>query len=186
MIVHATPTKIHLCQEIVLDVFSDHRGEYAETWNEAEYQPLINPPDSGKQNTKFVQDDVSISRKDTLRGLHGDDITWKLIQCLHGAFLLTVLDLRKDSPSFLQYQQWTLSEREHKQVLIPPGCVNGHLCLTESCVFSYKQTTYYQQQKQVTLRYDSFGIQWPVANPILSRRDDQARLYEKPGDYVPV
>lgn len=183
MIARAEQTNIHLCREIKLDVFHDFRGEYVETWNETEYLPLINPPESDLKNVKFVQDDISVSRRDTLRGLHGDEITWKLVQCPHGSLLLTVLDLRKNSPTFLRYQQWTLNDKNRRQVLVPPGCVNGHLCLSDICLFSYKQTTYYHQQKQSTVRYDSFGIKWPVAHPILSQRDRDARHYEKAEDY---
>jgi dTDP-4-dehydrorhamnose 3,5-epimerase len=185
MIVRAETTNIHLCREIVPDVFYDYRGEYVETWNEEEYLPLINPGATGAASDRFLQDDISVSRKDTLRGLHGDSITWKLVQCLHGTLLLTVLDLRKDSPSFLRHQQWTLNDRNRRQVLVPPGCVNGHLCLTDACIFSYKQTSFYRQQKQVTVRYDSFGIQWPVAHPILSQRDREGRYYGTSNDYQP-
>jgi dTDP-4-dehydrorhamnose 3,5-epimerase len=184
MSVRVEQTGIHLCLEIKPDVFYDFRGEYVETWNEEEYLPLINPPESNLKNARFVQDDISVSRKDTLRGLHGDDITWKLVQCPHGSLLLAVLDLRKNSPTFLKHQQWTLSDKNRRQILVPPGCANGHLSLSETCIFSYKQTSYYHQQKQFTVRHDSFGIKWPAAFPILSQRDRDAKFYEKAGDYA--
>lgn len=183
MSLRAAATQLHLCKEIAPDVFYDHRGEYIETWNEQDYLPLVNPAGSSASPTKFVQDDISVSRRDTLRGLHGDSITWKLVQCPYGSLLLTVLDLRQDSPTFLKYQQWTLNDKNRRQVLVPPGCVNGHLCLTETCLFSYKQTSYYHQQKQVSVRYDTFGITWPVAHPVLSQRDRDARFFAQPADY---
>ena len=70
------------------------------------------------------------------------------------------------------------------QILIPPGCLNGHLCLTDRCVFSYKQTTYYNRDNQVSVRYDSFGIDWGIDHLylILSKRDREAPYFQSKTD----
>ena len=82
---HISETKLKGVLSIKLDNFIDHRGKYVETYNEDEYF---------KQNitTKFVQDDISISKKNVLRGIHGDEQTTKLVSCLSGSFYLVVVN----------------------------------------------------------------------------------------------
>jgi dTDP-4-dehydrorhamnose 3,5-epimerase len=158
------------------DVFHDFRGKYVETYNEKEYSILT---DYNNESLKFVQDDISMSQQHVLRGLHGDFKTWKLIQCLYGSIFVAAVDMRPDSPNYLKHDTFSVSEHDRRQVLIPSGFANGHLCLSDKCIFSYKQTTYYEGQgKQFTVRYDdpSVGITWPVKDVILSKRDSTATL----------
>lgn len=159
------------------DVFHDYRGKYIETYNEKEYSSSLT--DYNGEPLKFVQDDVSLSRQHVLRGLHGDFKTWKLIQCLYGSIYVAVVDMRADSPNYLKHDTFSVSEHDRRQVLVPAGFANGHLCLSDDCVFSYKQTTYYEGQgKQFTVRYNDplVGITWPVEDVILSKRDRTASL----------
>jgi dTDP-4-dehydrorhamnose 3,5-epimerase len=161
--------------EITPFIHHDYRGEYVETWNEQVYDII---PIVLKTKIKWVQDDVSTSVKHTLRGLHGDSKTWKLIQCLHGSILVTVVDMRKDSPSYLKWVQYSINDKNRTQILVPAGCANGHLVMSESAIFSYKQSEYYTGAKdQFTVRWDdpSLNITWPINNPILSLRDSQAQ-----------
>jgi dTDP-4-dehydrorhamnose 3,5-epimerase len=150
---------------IVPDIHEDFRGQYVETYNAAEYKRQGIDVD-------FVQDDISISSKGVLRGIHGDFDTWKLVSCLEGRFYLVVVDCRKDG-EFGAWDSFLLTESNHHQVLIPPGYGNGHLALTERIIFHYKQSTYYNRAKQFTYRWDDprFEIAWPTSNPILSERD---------------
>jgi len=149
-------------------VFDDFRGEYVETYNEELY----------RQNgieVKFIQDDISVSSRNILRGLHGDQHTWKLISCMYGKFYLVVLNYNCDSPHFGKWQGFSLSDRNRWQVLIPPKHGNGHLVLSEQAIFHYKQSTLYQgveQQFTVAWNDPKFQIWWPIKNPILSRRDE--------------
>lgn len=168
-------SKIKDCKLIAPDVFRDFRGEYVETWHKNYYKTLF-PSDA---EAEFVQDDFSVSQRHVLRGLHGDPHTWKLVQAPMGGFVLTVLDVRKGSPSYGQYEQFSLSDFNRWQVLIPAGCANGHLCLTEKCMFSYKQTAYYDRDSQFSYSYKSAGIVWPVVEEwlILSERDKNAPLW---------
>jgi dTDP-4-dehydrorhamnose 3,5-epimerase len=139
---------------------------YVETWNEREYQ-------QEGLDIKWVQDDISVSRKNVLRGIHGDDRTWKLISCLHGAFYLVVVDWLPDSPSYCQWEAFTLSDQNRLQVMVPPGYGNGHLVLSDRAIFHYKQSTYYDRASQFTIKWNDpeLGIYWPVDSPILSERD---------------
>lgn len=161
------------------NIFKDHRGEYVETWNEEKYSALM-------RGNNFVQDDISISFRNVLRGLHGDTETWKLVQCLLGSFFLVVLDVREGSESYLQWDSFCVSEINRHQILIPAGCLNGHLCLSERCVFSYKQTTYYNPMRQSEIRYNSFDIKWPnqIGHFILSERDSISPYYANREDYI--
>jgi len=151
-------------------VFEDHRGEYVETYNEQIY--------AGQGiDVKFVQDDISVSTRGVLRGIHGDDRTWKLVSCLHGKFYLVVVNCDPSSPAFGAWQPFVLSDRNRHQVLIPPKFGNGHFVLSDSAIFHYKQSTYYDPGKQFTYQWNDpkFGIWWPTQTPILSLRDELGR-----------
>ncbi|MDH3972691.1 MAG: dTDP-4-dehydrorhamnose 3,5-epimerase [Deltaproteobacteria bacterium] len=149
------------------DIFEDHRGYYVETYNEEIYR------EKGI-DVKFVQDDISVSSKDVLRGIHGDGETWKLISCLYGKFYFVVVNCDETSENFGKWQSFTLSETNRFQVLVPPKHGNGHLVLSDSAIFHYKQSTYYNPAGQFTYKWDDkkLNIWWPVKQPILSRRDE--------------
>jgi dTDP-4-dehydrorhamnose 3,5-epimerase len=155
------------------DVFYDYRGEYVETWNIENYR-IFN-----KGNITFKQDDISTSVKHTLRGLHGDFETWKLVQCLYGSLLQVVVDMRPNSKTYLKYDMFSINDKNRNQILIPPGFANGHLVMSDFGIFSYKQSTLYVgADAQFTVRWNdpSIDIPWPINNPILSLRDKNAKL----------
>ena len=155
---------------IIPDIFYDYRGEYVETWNDEQYKML--------GNIEWKQDSFSTSVKNTLRGLHGDSTTWKLIQCLKGSIMLVAVDMRLKSKTYLKHDVFYLNEKNRHQVLIPPMFANGHY-VVEDCIFSYKQSTLYTgAQNQFTVRWNdpSLNIVWPSENPILSLRDKFAEL----------
>ena len=147
--------------------FEDFRGSYVETWNRDLYR-------AAGIDLDFVQDDISTSTRHVLRGIHGDRKTWKLISCLHGKFYLVVVNWDERSPQYGQWEGVTLSDQNRLQVLVPPRFGNGHVVLSESAIFHYKQTTPYDRASQFTLLWndEALGIWWPVKQPILSRRDD--------------
>lgn len=170
MSITVNPTNLDGVLEIIPSVFEDFRGYYVETYNEALYS-------EAGITTRFIQDDVSVSDRHVLRGIHGDASTWKLISCLHGKFYLVVVDCRKNAASFGTWQAFTLTATNRRQVLVPPGFGNAHLVLSDTAIFHYKQSTYYDRAGQFTYRYDhpEFGIFWPVSNPVLSQRDRDGR-----------
>ena len=148
-------------------VFEDFRGSYVEIYNEMVYR------EAGVV-ARFVQDDISTSTRHVLRGLHGDDSTWKLVSCIYGKFYLVVVDMLLDSPTYRQWEAFTLSDVNRLQVLIPPGHGNGHVVLSDIAIFHYKQSTYYDRAGQFTIIWNDpdFDIWWPVKAPIMSPRDD--------------
>ncbi|HBL24189.1 MAG TPA: dTDP-4-keto-6-deoxy-D-glucose epimerase [Deltaproteobacteria bacterium] len=154
-----------------LEAFEDHRGEYVETYNENKYR-------AAGIAVHFVQDDISVSSRHVLRGIHGDQETWKLVSCLHGKFYLVVVNCDTSSASFGKWQSFVLSDRNRCQVLIPPRHGNGHLVLSETAIFHYKQSTDYNPGGQFTYKWDDpeLNIWWPVKDPILSRRDENGHF----------
>jgi dTDP-4-dehydrorhamnose 3,5-epimerase len=169
-VIQVQSTSLEGVRLIELESFEDHRGEYVEMYNEALYR-------QAGISVHFIQDDYSMSARNVLRGIHGDHETWKLITCPYGKFYLVVVDCREGSADYGKWEAFVLSDRNHRQVLIPPDFGNGHLILSETAVFHYKQSTYYDPSKQFSHRWDEprFGVWWPVKNPILSRRDELGR-----------
>jgi dTDP-4-dehydrorhamnose 3,5-epimerase len=146
--------------------YEDFRGSYIEIYNEPLYR------DAGI-NQQFIQDDISTSTRDVLRGMHGDRKTWKLVTCLYGSFYLVVVNNDENSSQYQKWTSFTLSDRNRLQVLIPPSFGNGHLVLSDSAIFHYKQTTEYDRSGQFTIQWNdpSYNFWWPINDPILSVRD---------------
>ena len=146
--------------------FQDFRGSYIELYNERIY----------KKNgiiQNFIQDDISTSKHNVIRGIHGDFTTFKLVSCLYGEFYLVVVNNDPDSLQYKKWQSFHLSDTNRKQILIPPKYGNGHLVLSDFAIFHYKQTTEYNREGQFTIMWNdpNFKIKWPSKNPILSKRD---------------
>jgi len=148
-------------------IFEDSRGTYVEIFNETLYA-------EAGITVEFVQDDISVSSRHVLRGVHGDGETWKLISCLHGKFYLIVVNWDSASPQYRQWESFVLSDQNRLQVLVPPGFGNGHLVLSEEAIFHYKQSSYYDRAGQFTLLWNDpeLNLWWPVKNPMVSRRDE--------------
>lgn len=161
-------TKLKGVLTIQLDSFKDFRGEYVETYNEALYK-------KAGIKTKFIQDDISVSKKNVLRGIHGDNKTWKLISCPYGKFYLVVVNCDKKSKDFSKWQGFILSDENRLQVLVPAKFGNAHVILSNMAIFHYKQSTYYNPKGQFTYVWNDpqLKIKWPVKKPILSKRDAQ-------------
>lgn len=148
-------------------IFEDFRGSYIEIYNEELYK-------KAGINVNFIQDDISVSSKHVLRGIHGDNDTYKLVSCLCGKFYLVVINWDKTSPQFGKWDSFVLSETNRLQVLVPPKFGNGHVVLSEQAIFHYKQSTNYNRAGQFTILWNDtkINIWWPIKNPIVSRRDE--------------
>jgi dTDP-4-dehydrorhamnose 3,5-epimerase len=154
-------------------VFRDDRGEFVEIWNAGDY--AFTREDGSP--IAFVEDDLSVSRRHVLRGLHGDDRTWKLVQCVRGSVHLVVADLRRESDAYLRWEPFELSAANRLQVLIPAGCATGLVALEDPSALLYKQSERYRgAEGQFSVRWNdpALGIEWPVQEPVLSDRDAQA------------
>ncbi len=147
-------------------IFEDFRGQYVETYNREEFHAAGIMVD-------FLQDDISVSSRGVLRGIHGDSKTWKLISCFYGKFYFVVVNNDPASPQYRQWDSFTLSDTNRLQVLVPPKFGNGHLVMSETAMFHYKQNTTYDRAGQFTILWNdpNFNIWWPSPTPILSRRD---------------
>ncbi len=127
------------------DSFEDFRGELYTFYKENDY------------NLNFNHDKVSISRKNTLRGLHGDNKSWKLVTCLAGEIYLVIVDNRPDSPNYLKWDWKILTSKNRTQVLIPPMFANGHFILSKEATFFYKWSypgKYPDVEDQFTLKWN--------------------------------
>jgi dTDP-4-dehydrorhamnose 3,5-epimerase len=151
-------------------VFEDHRGEFAETYSEKIYH-------EHGITTRFVQDDISISTRGVLRGIHGDSQTTKLLSCLHGKLYFVVVNCDTESKDFGKWQSFILSDVTRLQVLVPPKHGNGYLVLSDKAIFHYKQSTYYNRAGQFTYKWDDprLNLWWPTKDPQLSIRDETGR-----------
>ncbi|MDO8668948.1 MAG: dTDP-4-dehydrorhamnose 3,5-epimerase family protein [Candidatus Buchananbacteria bacterium] len=163
-------TKLKGVLRISPGIFKDFRGEFLETYNEKFYK-------KNGIGVDFVQDDISISKKGVLRGIHGDAKTWKLISCLYGKLFFVVVNCAKNSKDFGKWQSFNLSDADKQQILIPPKYGNAYLALTEKVIFSYKQSAYYDSKGQFSYKWNDprFNIKWPIKAPILSKRDKFGR-----------
>ncbi|MEO8665241.1 MAG: dTDP-4-dehydrorhamnose 3,5-epimerase [Ignavibacteria bacterium] len=154
-------------------IFEDHRGMYVETYNIEDYN-------KNGIKIKFVRDDISTSTKNVLRGLHYDDKTWKLIQCMYGKIHFVVADMRKDSKQYLKWVSFLLTSENREQVLVPPGFANGHLVLSDSCIFHYKMSEYYDPENEMGVKWDDpkLNIFWPLKDPVLSLKDSSSKYLQ--------
>jgi len=135
-VIEVTKTKLEGVLLIELHAFEDQRGEYVETYNEALYR-------ENGIDVKFVEDDISVSRKGVLRGIHSDSEAWKLISCLYGKFHLVIVNCDTSSRDFGKWQHFVLSDANRQQVLVPPNHGVAHLVLSSKAIFHYKQSACY-------------------------------------------
>ena len=150
------------------DVFTDSRGGFMETWSKCRYE------DAGIKEA-FVQDNVSFSRKGVLRGLHYQfpHSQGKLIQVLSGEVFDVAVDIRVGSPTFGKWVGEMLSGDNHRQMYIQPGFAHGFYVMSESAVFSYKCTDYYNRKAERGIIWNDpeLSIDWPIGEPLLSEKD---------------
>lgn len=147
-------------------VFEDFRGEFVETYNDKIYR-------KHGIDISWVQDDISISTRHVLRGIHGDAVTYKLLSCLHGKLYFVVVNCDTESPDFGKWQSFILSDVTRLQVLVPPKFGNAYLVLSDKAIFHYKQSSYYNRAGQFTYKWNDprLDIWWPIEQPVVSIRD---------------
>jgi dTDP-4-dehydrorhamnose 3,5-epimerase len=157
-------------------VHSDDRGFFKETWSDPKYAAL------GLEQ-RFAQDSCSLSARNVLRGIHYDFRMAKLVQCLYGAIWDAIVDLRRASPTYLQWEGFELTGRNHKQLFVPAGFGHAFLALQDDTIVHYKNSVAYDAAAEgcVSWRNPRIGIAWPLAGePRLSPKDAAV-----PADYLP-
>jgi dTDP-4-dehydrorhamnose 3,5-epimerase len=152
-------------------VFTDKRGFFKETYSLDRYRGC------GVEET-FVQDNLSLSDRNVLRGLHGDARMAKLVEVVRGSAFDVIVDLRRQSPTYRQWFATTLAAQQGRQLYIPRGFLHGFLALEEGTLVAYKQSAYYDPAQEFCVAWDDpdLGIEWPLGarRPILSNRDAAA------------
>ena len=176
MKIHKTPIEDLLVLEPT--VHQDERGFFIETYNAKRLESLGIVHD-------FVQDNHSKStHKGTVRGLHLQFEPYaqtKLVRCSKGAILDVALDLREDSPTYLQSFSVVLSEENKTQLLVPKGFAHGFMTLEDDTEVMYKVDAYYDKASDYSLDWQEprFNIVWPKLDAFLSDKDAKAASYEQ-------
>lgn len=153
-------------------IFRDDRGFFVETFQQARYTALGIGP--------FVQDNWSRSKKAVLRGLHFQQPRpqGKLVMVTRGAAWDVAVDIRKGSPTFGKHVSVELSESTGRQFWVPAGFAHGFIALTDDTDFLYKCTDVFVPEAEGAIRWDDpdLAIPWPLANPLVSGKDQKAPL----------
>lgn len=149
-------------------VFKDDRGSFLETFQEQRYE------DAGIA-AGFVQDNLSYSTKNTLRGLHYQNPKGqaKLVQVIQGAVFDVAVDIRVGSPDFGRWVGVELTGENHRQLFIPAGFAHGFVVLSDNAIFSYKCSDFYSPKDEGGIIFSDPGINidWPEGNFVLSPKD---------------
>lgn len=161
------PTKIPSAILFAPRIFGDSRGYFGETFRRDIYE--------GELGLSFVQDNLSFSKKHTLRGLHlqHPNDQGKLVYVLKGSVLDVAVDVRVGSPTFGEHVAVELNETNRHQLWVPPGFAHGFCVLSEEALFAYKCTDYYSPASELGVLFSDpdLGIAWPTTEPILSDKD---------------
>lgn len=155
--------------------YYEFRGSISTTYHSDYYDRLL-PANERNEGLQFKHDRFSKSKYGVLRGMHYDEKTWKLVSCPHGKIYLVVLDVRIHSTTYGKWESFILSPETGTQVLIPPMFANGHFVMEDDSIFSYKMAyknefNDVENQKTIVFNDTRFNIDWPIKNPILSKRD---------------
>ena len=150
--------------------YADERGEI---WTS--YQDGI-VPNKTLGELRFSHDKFVWNNRNVLRGLHGDQKSFKLVSCPYGKVFQVAADCRPNSSTYGKYHAFEMSRKSRTCLLLPPGVANGFLVLSTEALYHYKLAypdSYLDYNKQFTVKYYDklFSIPWPVKDPIVSSRD---------------
>ncbi len=156
-----TTTKLQDVKIIEPAVFGDNRGFFTESYSERDFKEV-------GINTDFIQDNQSLSAQaGVMRGLHfqrGKAAQTKLIRVVTGAVLDLIVDVRKGSPTYKQWEGYIISASNHRQLLVPKGFAHGFVTLTDNVNFLYKCDNYYDASADggFSFKTPELGIEWPI------------------------
>lgn len=149
--------------------FNDERGYFFELYKKSDFEKIGIYED-------FMQDNVSVSKKNVLRGLHyqkNPNAQGKVVSCLKGEVLDILVDIRKNSPNYGKWRSDILSESNGHMLYVPVGYAHGFLTLSDEAVFMYKCTKEYSlsDSRGIIWNDPDLAINWGVKNPILAPKD---------------
>ncbi|MFG4004741.1 dTDP-4-dehydrorhamnose 3,5-epimerase family protein [Flavobacterium aquidurense] len=162
-----TETKIEGLFVIDALRFQDLRGELIKPFNFNVYNKL-------NINLDFKETWFTKSKKNVIRAMHlqiGEMACEKLVSVINGSVLDVVLDLRSESRTFGEYFEIELNDIEPKALYIPQGCAHGYKVLQDNTITMYSATKVHSAEHDLGIRWNSFGYDWQVENPILSDKD---------------
>ena len=164
------------------EVHGDARGFMVETFSRDVWADL-------GVNVEFVQHNHSRSVEGTLRGLHfqTEPGQAKLVRCARGRIFDVAVDLRRDSPTYGQWQGHVLDDESHRQLVVPVGFGHGFAVLSEVADVAYLLSSTYDAQTESGIAWDDpdVGVEWPVEDPLLSERDRAAPTLAQIADRLP-
>jgi dTDP-4-dehydrorhamnose 3,5-epimerase len=166
-------TPIEGLYKIELEKFEDYRGFFARIFCKKEFE-------NQRLKNNIVQINNSYNKKKgTLRGLHYQlppKAEVKIIRCIRGSIFDVVIDLRKDSPTFLKWFGCELNENNKKMLYVPEGFAHGFLTLEDDTEIIYFTTEFYSPQYERCIRWNDpkFSIQWPFEPTVISEKDRNA------------
>ena len=155
---------------ITPSISEDERGNIWTSFIKNEIETIIS------DGLNFKHDKFSTSKKNVLRGIHGDSKSWKLVTCVYGEIQQVVVDMRQDSDTYLQWQDFIINNANQMLILIPPNMGNAYYVKSEEAVYHYKLAydgEYIDADEQFSIKWndESIGIKWLTKTPILSERD---------------
>ena len=176
------PTRLADLVLLQAQVFEDERGFLAETYRADQMGEL-------GVDVDFVQDNQSRSLKGTLRGIHFQTRPGqaKLVRCTRGRILDVAVDLRRDSPTFCQWEAHELGDENQRQLYVPVGFGHGFLVLSDNADVVYRLSSYYDPQTEAGIAWNDpdIGIEWPAMGYLVSDRDKQAPSLAEVRDTLP-
>ena len=163
-------------------VYGDSRGFMVETFRREDWATL-------GVDAEFVQHNHSRSAKGTLRGIHFQTSPGqaKLVRCPHGRIVDVAVDLRRDSPTFGQWEAHVLDDERHRQLYVPIGFGHGFAVLSEVADVAYQVSSYYDPATELGIAWDDpdIAVDWQVSDPLLSERDKTAPKLADIADSLP-
>ena len=170
-------TNLDGCFLIKKDLFKDQRGFFTETYNKKDFDEVLNI------DRNFVQDNLSVSHKGVVRGLHYQikNPQGKLVRVVKGSVYDVAVDLREDSNTFGKWYGTELNDKNMHQLWIPEGFAHGFMVLSEVAYFEYKCTTFFTPGDEGIIHWKDpdLAIEWPnFKEIIISKKDDAAQSFK--------
>ncbi len=149
-------------------IFDDHRGRFYESWSRERYQSVGIKED-------FVQQDISISVKNVLRGLHFQGSQSQIVSIIKGVIFDVAVDMRPTSNTYLKHFSVILDDTSPRQLYMSAGFAHGFCVLSDEAVLHYDCSEYYRPSHEGGIIWNDpvLGIKWPITHPILSMKDQQ-------------
>jgi dTDP-4-dehydrorhamnose 3,5-epimerase len=170
---------------IELNPFTDNRGLFVRTFCKKEFESI-------GHHQEFVQFNHSITnRKGSIRGMHYQLPPFseiKLIRCIRGSVYDVIIDIRENSPTFLNYYSVELSEHNMLSLYIPKGFAHGFQTLEDNSQLIYHHTAYYTPGHEAGIRYNdpAIGLKWPLSASVITERDMNHPLLNNSFKGIPI